>query len=431
MLDIKYIRENPDKVAAALKKRGRDVDLSEVIKLDRDLRKLVTDVDKMRADMNRFAHAIRDAQGSERLNKIGEATSLKDSLKASEKALELVRGKFQARMYKLPNIPFDDVPVGFNEAGNKILRKVSQKTKFSFKPKDYLAISNVLDIIDTERAAKVSGTRFGYLKGQLVKIQFNLISYVFKRLTDEKWLAGVIKKAKLDVPAKAFIPMVPPVMIRGEVFKAMGKLDPGQEEERYYLPKDKLYLIGSAEHTLGPYFMDETFKSTDLPVRLIGYSTCFRREAGSYGKDTKGILRVHQFDKLEMFSFSDPKLSRTEHKFFLAVQEAMMQELKLPYQVVHICTGDMVSTDAEQFDIESWLPGQNNGAGEYRETHSCSNSTDFQSRRLNIKYTDGKKTEFVHTLNGTAFAIGRTLIALIENYQTKEGNIKFPKVLLS
>ncbi|MDD5342672.1 MAG: serine--tRNA ligase [Patescibacteria group bacterium] len=431
MLDIKYIRENPDKVAAALKKRGRDVDLSEVIKLDRDLRKLVTDVDKMRADMNRLAHAIRDAQGSERLNKIGEATSLKDSLKACEKALELVRGKFQARMYKLPNIPFDDVPVGFNEAGNKILRKISQKTKFSFKPKDCLAISNALDIIDTERAAKVSGTRFGYLKGQLVKIQFNLISYVFKRLTDEKWLAGVIKKAKLDVPAKAFIPMVPPVMIRGEVFKAMGKLDPGQEEERYYLPKDKLYLIGSAEHTLGPYFMDETFKSTDLPVRLIGYSTCFRREAGSYGKDTKGILRVHQFDKLEMFSFSNPKLSRIEHKFFLAIQEAMMQELKLPYQVVHICTGDMVSTDAEQFDIETWLPGQNNGAGEYRETHSCSNSTDFQSRRLNIKYTDGKKTEFVHTLNGTAFAIGRTLIALIENYQTKEGNIKFPKVLLN
>lgn len=429
MLDIRLIRKDPGKYARGFKNRGCGVNVQELIKLDDERRKLITEVDNKRAEMNKAAQEISKVKDSEKKSKIAKAQTLKQALKASESALERVIAEFQAFMYKLPNLPFDDVPVGKNEAANRILRNVGQKTNFSFKPKNYLELAKKLDLIDTERAAKVSGTRFGYLKGDLVKVQFALINFTLCRLTSEKWLEQVVRKAKLDVPAKAFVPMLPPAVIRTEAFRAMGKLDPGQEEERYFIPNDKLYLIGSAEHTLGPYYMNETLKAADLPIRFLGYTTNFRREAGSYGKDTKGILRVHQFDKLEMFSFSKTELSRDEQKFFLTVQEALMHELKLPYRVVHICTGDMVSTDAEQFDIETWLPGQNNGAGEYRETHSCSNSTDFQARRLNAKYADGKKTEFVHTINGTAFAMGRTLIGLIENYQTKDGKIKFPAAL--
>lgn len=430
MLDIKDIRKNPEKYISGLKNRDCRVDITALLKLDDDRKRLIAQVDELRARMNKSAADISTAEPSKRQAKIDTAQTLKESLKSSEKALGLAREAFQAIMYKLPNLPFNEVPVGKNEADNKILRNIGQKKTFSFKPKEYIDIATELGLIDTERAARVSGTRFGYLKGRLVTLQFSLIQFTLARLTDESWLTKVINRAKLKIPATPFLPVIPPDMIREPVYKAMGKLDPGQEEERYYLPKDKLYLIGSAEHTLGPYFLNETLPAERLPIRFLGYSTSFRREAGSYGKDTKGILRVHQFDKLEMFSFSHPDNSKTEHRLFLAIQEALMQELKLPYRVVHVCTGDMVTTDAEQFDIETWLPGQKNGQGEYRETHSTSNSTDFQARRLNTKYSDGKNTGFVHTINGTAFAMGRTLIALIENYQTKEGDIKFPKSLL-
>ncbi len=429
MLDIKKIRLEPDRYAEGLKNRGCTVAIPKLLKLDNERKLLIAKVDDLRAVMNKAAKEISTANPSEKQAKILNAQKLKESLKSSEKALELASEEFTAIMYKLPNVPFEDVPVGKNEADNKVLRNVGQKKTFSYKPKDYFEIASNLDLIDTDRAARVSGTRFGYLKGQLVMAQFALIQFTLSRLTNEAWLSKVIKKAKLSVPSQAFVPVLPPDMIRMEVFRAMGKLDPGQEEERYHLPKDNLYLIGSAEHTLGPYYQNETLTAEQLPIRFIGYSTNFRREAGSYGKDTKGILRVHQFDKLEMFSFSQPDLSREEHRFFLAIQEALMQELKLPYRVVHVCTGDMVSTDAEQFDIESWLPGQNDGKGEYRETHSTSNSTDFQARRLNTKYSDGKHSELVHTINGTAFAMGRTLIALIENYQTEKGGLSLPKIL--
>jgi seryl-tRNA synthetase len=423
MLDIKLIRSKTDYVKTALSKRGAGHYISELIKIDEERRQLTKQLEDLRAAMNQSAEIISSASNSDRREKIEAAQKLKSQVKLSEEALVLATAKYNDIMYHLPNIPFDDVPVGDDDKANVVLREVGRKPKLK-NPKDYLTIAEANDWIDMERAAKVTGTRFGYIKHDLAVIQFKLVQMVYNHLSDPKWLSRVIKKAKLDLPVTPFIPMVPPVMIRPEVFKAMGKLDPGQEEERYHLPNDNLYLVGSAEHTMGSYYMGETLPAEKLPLRFIGYSTCFRREAGSYGKDTKGILRVHQFDKMEMFSYSNPEFSKQEHRLFLAIQETLMQELKLPYRVVHVCTGDMVVTDAEQFDIETWLPGQNNGKGEYRETHSTSNSTDFQSRRLNIKFNDGKTTELVHTINGTAFAIGRTLIGLIENTQGKISQVK-------
>ena len=272
-------------------------------------------------------------------------------------------------------------------------------------------------MVDTAKAAEVSGSRFGYLKNQAVLLEFALIQLAFETLLPE-----------------GFIPIVPPVMIRPEVYRGMGRLAGDQKEERYYFEKDDLYLVGSSEHTVGPLHFNDVLLEKDLPKRYVSFSTCFRREAGSYGKDTKGILRVHQFDKVEMFSFVKPEDSEKEHEFFLSLQEKLMDKLKLPYRVLEICTGDMGWTDARQYDIEAWMPGQahstGSGWGKYRETHSCSNTADFQARGINAKYCNSEgKTDYLHMLNGTAFAIGRVLIAIFENYQTKEGSIRVPAVL--
>jgi seryl-tRNA synthetase len=254
-------------------------------------------------------------------------------------------------------------------------------------------------------------------------LEFALVQFAFSVLTDEKILKKIIKKVGLDVPSTPFVPVIPPVFIRPEVFQKMGRLEP--KDERYYIPKDDLYLIGSAEHTLGSMHMDEVFNVEALPIRYIGFSAAFRREAGAASKDMKGILRVHQFDKLEMESFTRPEDSLKEQDFFVAIEEYFMQELELPYRVVAICTGDMGAPDYRQIDIETWLPGQN----KYRETHTSDLMTDYQSRRLNIKTKIGDKTEFVHMNDATAIAMSRTPIAIMENYQQKDGSIKIPKAL--
>ena len=268
------------------------------------------------------------------------------------------------------------------------------------------------DLIDIDRAGKVSGSRFGYLKGSAALLEFALVDLAMKTLAKE-----------------GFVPVVPPVLINEKSMRAMGYLERGKGEI-YYLPSDNLYLVGTSEQSIGPMHMDEVFKEENLPKRYISFSTCFRREAGSYGKDTKGILRVHQFDKVEMFSLVRPEDSEKEHKFLLSLEEKLMRALELPYRVLDICSGDLGDPAAAKYDIEAWMPGQNNGKGEYRETHSTSNTTDFQSRRLNIKYKNSAgKLEFVHMLNGTAFAMGRMIIAILENYQTEKGTIKVPQVL--
>ncbi len=399
MLDIALIRKSPDEVKARLATKHipeRTVDM--LLAADSAWRALTQKTEELRARLNALSKE----------KKIEEAKAVKAELKEAEKelpALELARNEL---LSKLPNLPDPAWPVGKDESENKVLREVGKKPEFDFRPLDYLATAEPLGLIDTARAAKVAGSRFGYLFGEAALLEFALVQFAMQKLV-----------------RNGFRPVVPPVMIKPEVFKGMGRLTGGQEEERYHLPKDDLYLVGSAEHTIGPMHMDEVLLEKNLPLRYVGFSTCFRREAGSYGKDTKGILRVHQFDKVEMFSYAHPEHSNEEHEFLLAMQEELMQALGLHYRVVQICTGDMGFTDARQYDIETWLPGE----GKYRETHSCSNTTDFQSRGVNIKYAAEKGKALVHMLNATGFAIGRTIIAIMEQYQTKDGGFLVPEVL--
>ena len=310
---------------------------------------------------------------------------------------------------QLRNQPLPEVPVGKDETENIVLRKVGEKPKFNFIPKDYMALNENLGWINTERAGKAVGSRFGYLLRDAVYLEFALIRFAF----------DILKK-------EGFIPILPPVFLKPEAMRGMGYLD-HNEDEIYHLEKDDIYLIGTSEQAIGAMHMNEIFAEKELPLRYAGFSTCFRRESGSYGKDTKGILRVHQFDKIEMFSFARPEDSKKEHEFLLAMEEKLMKSLNIPYRVLQMCTGDLGVQAANKYDIEAWLPGQN----QYRETHSTSNDTDFQSRRLNIKYKKEEtgKNEHVHTLNGTALAIGRTLIAIMENYQQEDGTIKIPDAL--
>jgi seryl-tRNA synthetase len=306
---------------------------------------------------------------------------------------------------------------------NKILRQVGKAPKFDFQPKEHWQLGRDLGIIDNERAAKVSGSRFTYLKGGAALLEFALIQFAFSVLTNEKILKKIIKTSDLNVKPTPFVPVIPPVLIQEEVMQKMARLEP--KEERYHIPNDNLYLVGSAEHTIGAMYMDEVLQVDKMPIRYIGFSTAFRREAGSYGKDTKGITRIHQFDKLEMESFTLPDDSVAEQDFIVAIQEYLVKSLDLPYQVVAICTGDMGAPDARQIDIETWMPGQE----KYRETHTSDMMTDYQARRLGTKVRlKSGSLEFVHMNDATAFA-GRTIIAILENYQTKEGTVKVPKVL--
>jgi seryl-tRNA synthetase len=411
MLDIKFIRENPEKVKEGCQKRGVEIDIDKLLEVDRKKKDILQKLENIRAQKNKASKEISQIKDAKEKQKIiSETRKLdqeNDKLRTKLKSLE---EEFQNLIYQIPNLPLDDVPIGKDEKDNIVLREVGGKPKFDFKPKDYLEITKKLDLIDIERAAKVSGTRFGYLKREAVLLEFALINLAFEVLLKED-----------------FISIIPPVLIKSEMMKGMGYIDIEKDlAERYFFEKDNLFLVGTSEQTIGPMHQDEIFEEKELPRRYLAFSTCFREEAGAYGKDTKGILRVHQFDKVEMFSFCKSGESRQEYLFFLEMEEKLMQLLKIPYRIVRICTGDLARPSAATFDLESWLPGQN----QYRETHSASNCTDFQARRLNIRYRDKTgKLNFVHTLNGTAFAIGRTLIAIIENYQQKDGSVIVPEVL--
>ncbi len=401
MLDINLIRQNPERVKKGIAAKNINPKLvDDFLALDEEWRKLTKEIDDLRAAQNKLSDE----------RKIEEAKEIKGKIQSLEEDLKKLEFKKNEILMKLPNLALDDVPVGKDESENVVIREVEKKTKFSFEPKDYLELTQKLGLIDVERAAKVSGSRFGYLKNQAALLEFALV-----------------KLAMDTAITEGFIPVVPPVMIKSKMMEGMGYIDRREDQdETYFLEKDDLYLIGTSEQSIGPMHADEIFEEEELPKRYIGFSTCFRREAGSYGKDTKGILRVHQFDKVEMFSFCEPEKSKEEHKLLLKIEEKLMQALNLPYHVLRICTGDLGAPAAAKFDIEVWLPSENR----YRETHSTSNCTDFQARRLNIKYRgkDGK-LNYVHTLNATAFAIGRIIIAIIENYQQKDGSILVPEVL--
>ena len=412
MLDIKFIRGNKDLVKENASKRGVRVDVDKLLVLDERRRELIGEIEALRAQQNLVSSEIsKEKDDNQRNEKINKMKGVKERLAWLEPEFKKTDQEFNDLLLAIPNILQTDVPSGKSEADNVILRQVGKKPKFGFKPRDYIEIGKQLDLIDTERAAKVSGSRFGYIKNELAILEFALVALAFDKLSKE-----------------GFKPAVPPVMIKTESMKAMGYIDTQEDQkERYFFPEDDLYLVGTSEQSIGPMHMKETFAEKDLPLRYVAFSTCFRREAGSYGKDTKGILRVHQFDKVEMFSFTKSEDSLKEHKFLLAMEEKLMQALQLPYRVVALCSADLARPSSATYDIETWLPS----AQQYRETHSTSNCTDFQSRRLDIKYKNSKtgKPEFVHMLNGTAFAIGRTLISILENCQQKDGSVEVPKVL--
>lgn len=431
MLDPKFIRENPEVVKIALKNRNRGVEtVDEFLSVDAKRRELQTRYDELRAQKNQASEKIHSGENKETV-----LSQMKDIDSESDKvgeALKQIQIDYDRILVSIPNIPSSDTPVGKDESENVVARSWGEPTRFDFKPFDHVDLGKKLDIIDVELSSKVSGSRFNYLKNETVLLEFALIQLGIKTLTDEKLLADIASKVnryntERSIVTKPFVPVVPPVMVKSEVYRRMGRLTEENKEDKYSFPEDDLYLIGSAEHTLIPMHMDEVIEEEKLPLRYVGFSTAFRREAGTYGKDTRGIIRVHQFDKLEMVSFTLPHDSDNEQMFFVAIQEYLMQSLGLPYQVMRICTGDMTAPDARQIDINTWMPGQN----QYRETHTSDMNTDFQSRGLNTKFKrkDGTK-EFAHTNDATVFAIGRMLIAIMENYQQKDGSIKVPEVLI-
>lgn len=405
MLDINFIRENPEVVKKACKNKNVDIDVDRVLALDKGKRELMTEMEALKAEQNKISRGGTDNKAI-----FAQAKEIKEKIKEMSPDLEKLETELKSLLLQLPNIPLEEVPIGKDDSENVVLRKVGHPTKHVFfDPKDYMELGTALDLIDVERAGKVSGSRFGYIKNDLVLLEFAIISLVM----------DVVKKER-------FIPVIPPAMVKDQMARGTGYFEATDEKEAYYLAEDKMYLVGTSEQSVVAMHADEILNEKDLPLRCLAFSTCFRREAGSYGKDTKGILRVHQFDKLEMVIFSKPEDSKAEHKLLLSIEEKLMKALGLPYQVINICTGDLGRPAAAKFDIEAWLPSEK----KYRETHSTSNCTDFQARRLNIRYRDkAGKVSFVHTLNGTAFAIGRILIMIMENYQQKDGSIKVPKAL--
>lgn len=409
MLDIKFIRNNPDAVKKGAKDKGVKVDIDRLLEVDKKRREIIQAVEDMRAKKNVASDQIGKTKDEhEKKTIILEMQELDKNNDRLEEDLKKSEAEFNELMLQVPNPALDWVPVGKNDEENVEIKKVGEIPKFDFKPKDYMEIAEQFDLIDTKRASKVAGSRFGYLKGEVVLIEFALVKLAFDTLLKEN-----------------FVPVIPPVMLKSEMARGMGYLEQADREEAYYLPDDDMYLVGTSEQSIGVMHADEILDEKDLPKRYVGFSTCFRREAGSYGKDTKGILRVHQFDKIEMFSFCKPEDSASEHELLLSMEEKLMQQLELPYRVLKICTGDLGRVAAAKYDIEAWMPSENR----YRETHSTSNCLDFQARRLNIRYKnkDGK-VEFVHTLNGTAFS-QRPILLMLENFQQKDGSVRMPAVL--
>ena len=407
MLDVRYIRENPDEVKAGLARKNFEIDLDELLSLEEKGRNLKTDTDNLRAEQKKANQEIAQAADEKKQEKIKTMQKVATELKQKLADMEDVKAKLGEMLKTIPNPAHETVPEGKDETGNVVIRTEGKKPKLDFKPKDHVTLGTTLDILDIERAAKVSGSRFVYLKNELALLEFALIQYAFNKLVE-----------------KGFSPTLPPVLVKETAMYGTGFL-PADESQIYKTERDDLYLVGTSEVPIAGYHSDEIIDEKGLPKRYAGFSTCFRREAGAYGKDLGGLFRVHQFDKVEMFSFVSPEKSYEEHDFILGVEEEFMKDMGFHYNVVNVCGGDLGPSAVKKYDLEVWLPGQ----GQYRELTSTSNTTDFQARRLNIRVRTEKGNVILHTVNGTAIAIGRMLIAIMENYQQKDGSINIPNVL--
>ncbi len=415
MLDIKFIRENPDIVRAAIKnKKGEPVDLDALFALADSRKELTQKID----ETNRLRNEAQNSRNVE------EGKRLKDVLQELETRKSALDAEYVSMMIKLPNVPSVDTPIGKVENENKVVRDWGEKPQFAFTPKDHATLGKELGIINSEKATEVSGSRFSYLMGDLVLLEWAMMQFAMSVLVNEAKLKEIADAEGLTVSTKPFVPVLPPVMIKKPVQVRMARYL--KDEDHYLFPNDDLMLIGSAEHTLGPLHMDEIIPEADLPIRYVGFSTAFRREAGTYGKDTTGILRQHQFNKMEMESFTLPEHGMQEQDFLVAIQEYLLCSLNLPHQRILVCTGDMGFPDQRQIDIETWVPTQQ----KFRETHSADYIGGFQARRLNtrVKRADGT-IEHVHMNDATALA-ERPLIAILECNQQADGTVKVPQVLV-
>ena len=411
MLDLKRIREDPGPARKALARRGADADLDELLRLDERRRELLPALEQGRARQNEASAEIATAkrEGSDAEQTLAEMRELSARLKSMDgelAALERERDELAARM---PNIPAPEAPDGETDEDAVVLREQGERPVFDFEVRDHLDLGTAAGTIEMEKAAEASGSRFAYLLGDLVLVELALVRYAVQLVGEE-----------------GFTPVIPPVLVREGPLVGTGFF-PGEREMIYEVPRDELFLVGTSEVPLAALHADEILDGDSLPRRYAGISSCFRREAGAAGKDTRGIFRVHQFDKVEMFSFVEPAESAAEHERVLAIQERILTELEIPYRVVDIPVGDLGASAVRKFDCEAWIPSQER----YRELTSASNTTDFQARRLGARFrpSEGASPEPVHTLNGTAVAVGRTLIALMENRQLEDGSFTVPAVL--
>jgi seryl-tRNA synthetase len=411
MLDLKLIRSDPERVKAALARRGAAEQVDQLIQLDTRRRELLPEIEGAQAERKALSKRIGEAkqQGGEAAEEMAQVQALKDRIEAGKEELDGVEEELERIGASLPNLPDPDAPDGMSEEDAVVLREVGERPGFDFEPRDHLEIGTELGLIEMEAAARLSGSRFAYLKGDLVLLELALVRFAIDVVRGE-----------------GHEPVVPPVLVREEALHGTGFL-PGDRDQIYEIPKDELFLVGTSEVSLAALHADQILEAEQLPLRYAGFSTCFRREAGAAGRDTRGIFRVHQFDKVEMFSFVEPSESAAEHERLLAIEERILAELEIPYRVVNVAAGDLGAPAAKKYDCEAWIPSQDR----YRELTSCSNTTDYQARRLACRYraADGESPQAVHTLNGTAVAVGRTMIALIENRQESDGSFTLPNSL--
>ena len=402
MIDPQLLKTNIEAIEENLRKRDLDIDLDKLKLLDESRRALKFESEKLRAEQKILGKEIASASEKEKAILLEKAEKISNKVKSLSEETQQKDEEFFDAWIKIPNIVSSSSPVGKTDEDNKEIKKVGEPKNIK-NPMTHLEIGENLGLIDVERASKISGSRFSYLFGDLVKIQFNLVSYTLNKLSE-----------------KGFNPTIPPVLVRENALFGTGFF-PDDSDQVYEVQNDDLFLVGTSEVSLAALHTDEIIDIENLPLRYAGYSTCFRREAGTYGKDTSGIFRVHQFDKVEMFSFCDPEKSNEEHEHILAIEEEILKDLEIPYRVVDVCTGDLGASAAKKYDIEAWIPSQQ----KYREVTSCSNTTDFQARRLNMRTKNENGNTILHTLNGTALAVGRILIALLENNQNSDGSVTF------
>lgn len=408
MLDINLLRSTPDTVKVALKNRQKDpLVVDKIIEIDTNTLGLSKQIEELRAKQNKIT---KDIKGKPTDDQIQSATKIKDAIKSLEAQAAPLAEEIKTLLEEIPNIPASDSPIGKDDTDNVVIKTVGEPPKFDFQPLDHEALGKKLDIIDKEKAGQLSGSRFGYYKNQAAILEMAIMFYVMKKLVD-----------------KGFHAMVPPPMIKASTEWGCGYASNKNLLNAYYsMPDDDLLLISSSEHAVVPYHSNEILDIKSLPIKYVNFSPCFRREAGTYGKDMSGMLRLHFFNKVEMnvFTAPDVKISDAMCLEMLSYEEEVLQDFGLPYQVVNCCTGDLPQPNRRMYDINTWFPGQN----VYRETGSCSNCTDYQARRLNTKVKIDGKNEYVHILNGTAVS-DRPLLSILENFQQADGSIKIPEIL--